>query len=159
MPAMNAHDSRWPVRRAANRPRRRGRRRAAPARRGVLTGGCRARGRRLRRPAFADDDLRPPRQGPSAHRVRLTVLGTTDLHGNVFNWDYFKNKEYDDTAHNDIGLAKVATLVKAVRKKRRGEPVLMLDAGDTIQGTPLAYYYAKIDPITDGGDPPDGARR
>lgn len=27
--------------------------------------------------------------------VRLTVLGTTDLHGNVFNWDYFKNAEYD----------------------------------------------------------------
>ncbi|EBM0725750.1 bifunctional metallophosphatase/5'-nucleotidase, partial [Salmonella enterica subsp. enterica serovar Senftenberg] len=27
---------------------------------------------------------------------------------------------------------------------------LLLDAGDTIQGTPLAYYYAKIDPITGG---------
>ena len=37
----------------------------------------------------------------------LTVLGTTDLHGNVFNWDYFKDAEYDDTAHNDIGVAKV----------------------------------------------------
>ena len=41
---------------------------------------------------------------------QLTVLGTTDLHGNVFNWDYFKNAEYDDAAHNDIGLAKVSTL-------------------------------------------------
>ena len=83
-------------------------------------------------------------------RVRLTVLGTTDLHGNVYNWDYFKNAEYDDAAHNDIGLAKVATLIHAVRRHRRGEPVLTLDAGDTIQGTPLAYYYAKIDPITAG---------
>ena len=82
--------------------------------------------------------------------MRLTVLGTTDLHGNVYNWDYFKNAEYDDAAHNDIGLAKVATLIKAVRRERRGEPVLTLDAGDTIQGTPLAYYYAKIDPITGG---------
>jgi len=26
----------------------------------------------------------------------------------------------------------------------------MIDAGDTIQGTPLAYYYARIDPITQG---------
>ena len=51
--------------------------------------------------------------------MRLTVLGTTDLHGNVFNWDYFKNAEYDDTAHNDIGLAKVATLVNAVRAEPR----------------------------------------
>ena len=34
---------------------------------------------------------------PGRHRTRLTVLGTTDLHGNVFNWDYFKNAEYDNT--------------------------------------------------------------
>ena len=27
---------------------------------------------------------------------RLTVLGTTDTHGNVLNWDYFKDAEYDD---------------------------------------------------------------
>jgi 2',3'-cyclic-nucleotide 2'-phosphodiesterase / 3'-nucleotidase len=99
--------------------------------------------------------------GPHGHhgrpdRVRLTVLGTTDLHGNVYNWDYFKNAEFDEidrndkTIHNDIGLAKVATLIREVRRHRRGEPILTLDAGDTIQGTPLAYYYAKIDPITGG---------
>ena len=88
----------------------------------------------------------------------MTVLGTTDLHGNVFNWDYYKNKEYDDTAHNDIGVAKVATLVKAMRKKfRKRGPVLLLDAGDTIQGTPLAYYYARIAPITTGGVHPMAA--
>ena len=86
------------------------------------------------------------------------MLGTTDFHGNVFNWDYFKNKEYDDTAHNDIGLAKIATLVKAMRKKfRKRGPVLLLDAGDTIQGTPLAYYYARIAPITAGGVHPMAA--
>ncbi|WP_020387114.1 5'-nucleotidase C-terminal domain-containing protein [Kribbella catacumbae] len=78
----------------------------------------------------------------------------SDLHGNVFNWDYFKNAEYDDTAHNDIGLAKISTLVDAVRSQiaadRRAPKPLMLDAGDTIQGTPLAYYFAKIQPITGG---------
>jgi 2',3'-cyclic-nucleotide 2'-phosphodiesterase/3'-nucleotidase len=86
--------------------------------------------------------------------VRLSVMGTTDLHGNVFNWDYFKNTEYDDSAHNDIGLAKISTLVTAVRERiaREGRTPapLMLDAGDTIQGTPLAYYFAKIQPITGG---------
>lgn len=92
----------------------------------------------------------------SAHprTVRLSVMGTTDLHGNVFNWDYFKNAEYDDTAHNDIGLAKISTLVTAVRARiaaeRKTPAPLMLDAGDTIQGTPLAYYFAKIEPITGG---------
>ena len=78
------------------------------------------------------------------------MLGTTDTHGNVFNWDYFKDAEYDDAAHNDIGLAKIATLVNAMRAERGAERTLLLDAGDTIQGTPLAYYYAKIDPITGG---------
>jgi 2',3'-cyclic-nucleotide 2'-phosphodiesterase/3'-nucleotidase len=86
----------------------------------------------------------------SRKRVRLSVLGTTDLHGNVFNWDYYKNAEFDNSAHDDIGIAKVATLIEAVRANRHGEPMLTLDAGDTIQGTPLAYYYAKIDPITGG---------
>ncbi|MEI8407826.1 MULTISPECIES: bifunctional metallophosphatase/5'-nucleotidase [unclassified Kribbella] len=86
--------------------------------------------------------------------VRLTVMGTTDLHGNVFNWDYFKNAEYDDAAHNDIGLAKVSTLVTAVRDRIAADPraprPLLLDAGDTIQGTPLSYYFARIEPITGG---------
>ncbi|MER6969856.1 5'-nucleotidase C-terminal domain-containing protein [Nocardioides sp. NPDC000445] len=82
--------------------------------------------------------------------VRLTVLGTTDLHGNVFNWDYYKNAEFSNSAGNEIGVAKVKTLIDAVREDRRGEPILTIDAGDTIQGTPLAYYYARIDPITEG---------
>jgi 2',3'-cyclic-nucleotide 2'-phosphodiesterase/3'-nucleotidase len=132
-----------------------------PGRRGVLTGAAALAAAGLSAPAFADDDLvagKPSKPGKRPHRVRVTVLGTTDLHGNVFNWDYFKNKEYDDTAHNDIGVAKVATLVKAARKKfRKRGPVLLLDAGDTIQGTPLAYYYARIAPITTSGVHPMAA--
>ncbi len=82
--------------------------------------------------------------------VKLTIMGTTDLHGCVFNWDYFKNVEYTDSKANDIGLAKVATLVEALRAQRGREHTLMIDAGDTIQGTPLAYYFARIAPITNG---------
>ncbi|CAM3694004.1 bifunctional metallophosphatase/5'-nucleotidase [Nocardioides zeicaulis] len=82
------------------------------------------------------------------------MLGTTDLHGNVLNWDYFKNTEFDNAKHDDIGLAKAATLIKAARKALGHQPVLTLDAGDTIQGTPLAYYYARIDPITGGATHP-----
>ena len=84
------------------------------------------------------------------HDYTLTVIGTTDLHGNVYNWDYFKNAEYDDGKHNDIGLAKAATLIKAIRAEKGAGNTLTLDAGDTIQGTPLAYYYAKVEPITSG---------
>jgi 2',3'-cyclic-nucleotide 2'-phosphodiesterase / 3'-nucleotidase len=81
----------------------------------------------------------------------LTVLGTSDTHGNVYNWDYYKDLEYDDSAHNDVGVAKLAALVNQIRAERRGKATLVLDAGDTIQGTPLATYYAKQEPITETG--------
>jgi 2',3'-cyclic-nucleotide 2'-phosphodiesterase/3'-nucleotidase len=82
----------------------------------------------------------------------LTVLGTSDTHGNVYNWDYYLDAEFDDSRHNDVGVAKLATLVKQVRAERRGKATLVLDAGDTIQGTPLATYYAKQEPITTTGE-------
>ncbi|MGW0494009.1 bifunctional metallophosphatase/5'-nucleotidase [Streptomyces sp. NPDC003007] len=86
-------------------------------------------------------------------RYAFTVLGTTDLHGNVFNWDYFTDKEFDDRDHNDVGLAKVSTLVNRVREEKGRRNTLLIDAGDTIQGTQLSYYYAKVDPITAEGGP------
>ncbi|SDY93392.1 2',3'-cyclic-nucleotide 2'-phosphodiesterase / 3'-nucleotidase [Micromonospora pattaloongensis] len=82
----------------------------------------------------------------------LTVLGTSDTHGNVYNWDYYKDAEYDDSRQNDVGIAKLATLVNQIRAERRGRATLVLDAGDTIQGTPLATYYAKQEPITTTGE-------
>ncbi|MFF5882130.1 bifunctional metallophosphatase/5'-nucleotidase [Streptomyces sp. NPDC014603] len=86
-------------------------------------------------------------------RYALTVMGTTDLHGHVFNWDYFKDAEYTDPAGNAQGLARVSTLVDQVRAEKGRSNTLLIDAGDTIQGTPLTYYYAKVDPITAKGGP------
>lgn len=87
----------------------------------------------------------------SAKMFALTVLGTSDTHGNVDNWDYYKDTEYDDSAHNDVGLAKVSTLVNQIRAEKGRRHTLVLDAGDTIQGTPLATYFAKQEPITETG--------
>jgi 2',3'-cyclic-nucleotide 2'-phosphodiesterase / 3'-nucleotidase len=70
--------------------------------------------------------------------VDLTLLGTTDLHGHIEPLDYYTNKPAN------LGLAKIATLIRQVRANRPN--VLLLDSGDTIQGTPLAYYYATKDP-------------
>jgi 2',3'-cyclic-nucleotide 2'-phosphodiesterase/3'-nucleotidase len=71
----------------------------------------------------------------SPRRVYIVVLGTTDLHGNLFPVDY-----YTDKADNR-GLAKIGTLIKQVRKENQN--VLLIDSGDTIQGTPLEYYHNK----------------
>ncbi|MFD7435223.1 bifunctional metallophosphatase/5'-nucleotidase [Streptomyces sp. NPDC059861] len=94
-----------------------------------------------------------PAHGKRPRRYSFTVMGTTDLHGHIFHWDYFKNAEYSDTAGNVQGLARVSTLVNQVREEKGRRNTLLLDAGDTIQGTPLTYYYAKVDPITAKGGP------
>jgi 2',3'-cyclic-nucleotide 2'-phosphodiesterase/3'-nucleotidase len=95
-----------------------------------------------------------PAEAHPAHgheQYRLTVLGTSDTHGNVYNWDYYRDAEYDDSAHNDVGVAKLASLINQIRAEK-GVSTLVLDAGDTIQGTPLATYYAKQEPITTTGE-------
>lgn len=68
-------------------------------------------------------------------RVQITILGTTDLHGNINPIDYYTNKA------DNRGLAKVATLIKRVRKEHPN--VLLIDSGDTIQGSPLASFHSR----------------
>lgn len=67
----------------------------------------------------------------------ITLLSTTDLHTNLVAYDYYASKSAE------WGLAKVATLIRQEREK--APDALLLDSGDTIQGTPLGYYYAVVD--------------
>jgi 2',3'-cyclic-nucleotide 2'-phosphodiesterase/3'-nucleotidase len=83
----------------------------------------------------------------------FSILGTTDLHSHVFDWDYYTDAAYKDKAGNSVGVARVATLIKQQRAAKGEEHVLLVDAGDIIQGTSLAYYYARVQPIT-GSDRP-----
>lgn len=73
------------------------------------------------------------RTAPS--RAHVVILSTTDMHGRVFPIDYYTNK------YDNVGIAKVATLVKEARKS--DPDLLLLDSGDTIQGTPLEYFHNK----------------
>jgi len=70
-----------------------------------------------------------------AQRVHIVMLGTTDMHGRIFPLDYYTNK------YDNVGIAKVATLVKEARKT--DPDLLLVDSGDTIQGTPLEYFHNK----------------
>jgi 2',3'-cyclic-nucleotide 2'-phosphodiesterase / 3'-nucleotidase / 5'-nucleotidase len=67
--------------------------------------------------------------GLRAESARLTVLETTDLHGALDAHDYVADKPAT------AGLSRLATMVRALRAK--GEPVLLIDAGDAIQGGPV----------------------
>jgi len=88
-----------------------------------------------------------PAQAPApapASDVRLTILYTGDLHGRVHPVDALADADLGE------GLARVAASVKAIRAE--GRPVLLLDSGDTIQGSPeqaLAFASGKeaADPI------------
>ncbi|MCE9667053.1 5'-nucleotidase C-terminal domain-containing protein [Myxococcus stipitatus] len=84
----------------------------------------------------SDEEPEPPRD--TTPRT-LTLLQTSDLHTNIFPWDYFSGKP--DAKR---GVAKVATLVKQAREAN-GACTLLVDTGDTIQGTPLGTYYALVD--------------
>ncbi len=68
-------------------------------------------------------------------RVQITILGTTDLHGNILPVDYYTNKS------DNRGIAKIATLIKRVRKEQPN--VLLIDSGDTIQGSPLESFHGR----------------
>ena len=71
----------------------------------------------------------------AAGRVVVTILETTDLHGHLLPWDYGRAQPADE------GLARVASRIEAIRRETPN--VLLLDAGDTIQGTPIEYLHAK----------------
>jgi 2',3'-cyclic-nucleotide 2'-phosphodiesterase/3'-nucleotidase/5'-nucleotidase len=72
----------------------------------------------------------------------IVILGTSDIHGNVDNYDYFTDSVPTGTAVR--GLTKVATYVKTVLANNSN--TILIDNGDTIQGTPLAYYYELLHP-------------
>jgi 2',3'-cyclic-nucleotide 2'-phosphodiesterase/3'-nucleotidase len=77
----------------------------------------------------------PETYGP----VDLVVAATTDIHGYVRGWDYYTNSV--DTAR---GLTRVATIIDSLRRVSPVFPVVV-DAGDIIQGNPLAFVAARID--------------
>ncbi len=83
----------------------------------------------LASPAQADTDS-----------IDLTLLGTTDVHGHIYNWDYFADAEYSKQA-DVLGLTRVSSYVNEVRDEVGDESVIVMDSGDVIQGTPLTYYY------------------
>ena len=79
--------------------------------------------------------------------VAVRILSTTDLHTNLANYDYYQDKETQN-----LGLAKTAVLI--AKAKAENPNVVLVDNGDTIQGTPLGTYKAIVDPIEAGEQHP-----
>lgn len=79
---------------------------------------------------------------PAAAANELVIMATTDIHANIYPWDYYANRRAD------VGLALIDTLVQHIRERHPG--ALLLDNGDLIQGTPLGYYVARVRPLQPG---------
>ena len=77
----------------------------------------------------------PPWAFAAGPVVKLRILETTDLHVNVFPYDYYR-----DAPDETVGLARTASLVKAARGEARNS--LLFDNGDLIQGSPLGDFVA-----------------
>lgn len=79
----------------------------------------------------------PSGQAQASGPFELLVLGTTDVHGRVRSWDY-----YGDSAESIRGLTRAATIVDSIRAANPGR-VVLVDAGDLLQGNPFAYVAMK----------------
>ncbi|MCC6318330.1 MAG: 5'-nucleotidase C-terminal domain-containing protein [Gemmatimonadaceae bacterium] len=74
-------------------------------------------------------------------RMDLVVAATTDVHGRLRGWDY-----YADAPDSARGLARAATIVDSVRAANPGR-VVLVDAGDLLQGNPLTYVADRLDTL------------
>ncbi|MFN2397536.1 MAG: 5'-nucleotidase C-terminal domain-containing protein [Gemmatimonadaceae bacterium] len=82
-----------------------------------------------------------PSQMPSPTAAfDLIVAATTDVHGHLLGWDY-----YTGVPDATRGLARAVTIVDSLRAAAPGR-VVLVDAGDLLQGNPLAYVSARIAP-------------
>ena len=79
----------------------------------------------------------------AAETRNIVILGTSDVHGNIDNYDYFSDSAPGPTSSSRRGLTKVLSYVKGVLATNPN--TILIDDGDTIQGTPLAYYFDVLD--------------
>jgi len=70
-----------------------------------------------------------------AAQVDLRIMETTDLHSNMMDFDYYKDKPTEK-----FGLVRTASLIEAARGEVTNS--VLVDNGDVIQGSPLGDYMA-----------------
>jgi 2',3'-cyclic-nucleotide 2'-phosphodiesterase/3'-nucleotidase len=83
----------------------------------------------------------------ATQRLHLRLLGVTDLHANLYPYDYYRDRP--DAA---VGLARTATLIAEARKQARN--CLLFDNGDILQGAPLGDFAAQSMATDSGADHP-----
>ncbi|OLC06274.1 MAG: hypothetical protein AUH41_13125 [Gemmatimonadetes bacterium 13_1_40CM_66_11] len=70
--------------------------------------------------------------------AHIVIVATTDIHGRVLGWDYVRD------AAAPGGLSRAATALETLRARYPGNLVLV-DAGDLLQGNPFATFFGRYD--------------
>ena len=87
--------------------------------------------------------LHPFSARAAANQAHLRLMETTDIHVNVFPYDYYADKPNDT-----MGLARTATIIEGIRAEAGNS--LLIDNGDVLQGNPMGDYMAYQHGMKDG---------
>jgi len=87
--------------------------------------------------------LHPFSAHAAANQAHLRLMETTDIHVNVFPYDYYADKPNDT-----MGLARTATIIDNIRAEAANS--LLIDNGDVLQGNPMGDYMAYQRGMKDG---------
>ncbi len=78
---------------------------------------------------------------PLQDTAHVVLVATADVHGHATDRDYLADRPFEG------GLVRVATVVDSLRARYPGE-VVVVDAGDLLQGDAFATYFARVAPTT-----------
>ncbi|WP_412064866.1 bifunctional 2',3'-cyclic-nucleotide 2'-phosphodiesterase/3'-nucleotidase [Rhizobium sp. SYY.PMSO] len=79
----------------------------------------------------------------AGNQAHLRLMETTDIHVNVFPYDYYADKPNDT-----MGLTRTATIIDNIRAEATNS--LLIDNGDVLQGNPMGDYMAYQHGMKDG---------
>lgn len=87
--------------------------------------------------------LHPFSARAAGNQAHLRLMETTDIHVNVFPYDY-----YADKPNETMGLSRTGTIIDNIRAEATNS--LLIDNGDVLQGNPMGDYMAYQHGMKDG---------
>jgi 2',3'-cyclic-nucleotide 2'-phosphodiesterase / 3'-nucleotidase len=87
--------------------------------------------------------LHPFSARAAGNQAHLRLMETTDIHVNVFPYDYYADKPNDT-----MGLSRTGTIIDQIRAEATNS--LLIDNGDVLQGNPMGDYMAYQHGMKDG---------